>query len=109
MSEISNNNLYDHASGYAGFKTAENQQYVRADNTGVYVGTDYPTKNFQWHFDMYGAFNAPGPVQLKVYRDIQERDREIPVPFTGMVVYVNNLGMQVFGEKEWNTIPGTEK
>jgi hypothetical protein len=45
--------------GYAIINSNNLQQYVQADDTGVYVGTDFPGNSFSWVFDKTGNLTLP--------------------------------------------------
>lgn len=93
--------------GYAGITSEDDCNYARVSENDFTIGTDFPTNKFHWIFDRFGILQVPGPVSLKIYKDEESRDKLIPCPYTGMMIYVLRLGMQVYGETKWNTIPGS--
>ncbi len=46
-------------------------------------------------------------LQLAVYANATTRDAAVPVPQTGMLVYLTDSGLQVRGTTSWNTVAGT--
>jgi len=46
--------------GYAVINSANRQQYVQADNTAVYIGTNHGVANTIWAFDTTGNLTLPG-------------------------------------------------
>lgn len=95
--------------GYSGLLGGDNKSYVRCDYNGVVIGTHCPEHNYQWGYDNQGCMMFPGPAALKVYKNTEHRDRLVLIPYMGMMIYVMGIGVQVYGLKEWNTIPGTDK
>lgn len=60
-----------------------------------------------WSFDYTGTFTVPAAIQLASYVDTTARDSAITAPATGMLIYVQGVGMQVYGATQWNTIAGS--
>ena len=46
--------------GYAGINSYDQGQFVQADGTGVYIGTDYTGNSCIWTFDASGNLTLPG-------------------------------------------------
>jgi hypothetical protein len=46
--------------GYAGINSNDQGQFVQADATGVYIGTDYTGNSCIWTFDASGNITLPG-------------------------------------------------
>ena len=46
--------------GYAGINSYDQGQFVQADGTGVYIGTDYTGNTCIWTFDASGNITLPG-------------------------------------------------
>lgn len=46
--------------GYAGINSYDQGQFVQADGTGVYIGTDYTGNTCIWTFDASGNLTLPG-------------------------------------------------
>ena len=93
--------------GFAGLLSEESVNYARITDNDFTVGTDFPKNNFHWIFDRFGILQVPGPVSLRIYKDEESRDKLIPCPYTGMLIYVLKVGVQVYGETKWNTIFGS--
>lgn len=60
-----------------------------------------------WSFDYTGTFTVPAAIQLASYVDTTARDSAITAPATGMLIYVQGVGLQVYGATQWNTVSGT--
>lgn len=61
-----------------------------------------------WTFDPDGIFTLASAIQLKRYDSTTSRNTDIPVPATGMMIYLDGVGLQVFGLTQWNTVSGTD-
>ena len=53
--------------GYAIINSNDQKQYVQADDTSVYIGTDYTANNYLWTFDKSGNLTAPGNITANTF------------------------------------------
>lgn len=58
----------------------------------------------RWNTVYTQYLNLSGPSQLVVYSSTEERDNAVPTPSAGMMIYVADVGVQVYGATQWNTI-----
>lgn len=61
-----------------------------------------------WSFDGDGIFTVASAIQLKRFDSTASRNTAIPAPTTGMMIYLDGVGLQVFGATQWNTVAGTD-
>lgn len=55
--------------GYAGINSYDQGQFVQADGTGVYIGTDFTGNSCIWTFDANGNLTLPGNTSSINYAD----------------------------------------
>lgn len=47
------------ADHYVGLNSSDLKQYLEVNDSGIYIGTDYPVNDYSWVFDKSGILNLP--------------------------------------------------